>query len=75
MGEVIRQLDCLRVLWWLVAMVELETGPATCLISNMASGLMLWRGHQAVGMLGRSEAPKFQGSGNCDLGLIGLVNV
>lgn len=27
-GEAILQLDCLRVLWWLLAMVGLERGPS-----------------------------------------------
>lgn len=38
-GEVIQLLDYLRVLWWLVT-IELEAGPATCLRSNMALGLV-----------------------------------
>lgn len=45
-GEVIQLLDYLRVLWWLVTIGDLEAGPATCLRSNMAFGLVrFWRGH------------------------------
>lgn len=49
MSKVIQRRDCLRVQLWLMAMVELEVGPAACLRSNMALGIVgSWEGHQAA---------------------------